>query len=244
MVALIGPSGSGKSTLLRCINQLEKVDAGTVRIDGDELCRNDAAGRAVYADEAAQRAIRSRWAWCFSPSTSFRTCRFCRTSRWHRRWCCKRRKKQAEETAMELLQRSGLHERGSAYPTSFRVGRHSAVAIARALAMRPQVLCFDEPTSALDPELTGEVLSVMQQLAKEHMTMLVVTHEMRFAAGGGPRHLHGWRRDRRAGAGQTGDRAATAGAYAGVFAPCERIGAADVVNQAKADNPRFHHGVW
>ena len=84
---------------------------------------------------------------------------------------------------MELLQKVGLHERGSAYPYQLSGGQAQRVAIARALAMRPQVLCFDEPTSALDPELTGEVLSVMQQLAKEHMTMLVVTHEMRFAAG-------------------------------------------------------------
>ena len=183
VVALIGPSGSGKSTLLRCINQLEKVDAGTIRIDGDELCRNDAAGRAVYADEAAQRAIRLKMGMVFQSFNLFPHLSVLQNITLAQTLVLQTPQKQAEETAMELLQKVGLHERGSAYPYQLSGGQAQRVAIARALAMRPQVLCFDEPTSALDPELTGEVLSVMQQLAKEHMTMLVVTHEMRFAAG-------------------------------------------------------------
>lgn len=183
VVAIIGPSGSGKSTMLRCINQLETVDAGTIRIDGDVLCHDDASGRAVYADEAARRAIRLKMGMVFQSFNLFPHLSVLQNITLAQTLVLQTPQKQAEDIAMELLQKVGLHERGGAYPYQLSGGQAQRVAIARALAMHPQVLCFDEPTSALDPELTGEVLSVMLQLAKEHMTMIVVTHEMRFAAG-------------------------------------------------------------
>ena len=183
VVAIIGPSGSGKSTMLRCVNQLERVDAGTIRVDGQTLCQNDANGCAVYADEQARRAIRLKMGMVFQSFNLFPHLSVLQNITLAQTLVLQTPQKQAEETAMELLQKVGLQDRSGAYPYQLSGGQAQRVEIARALAMHPQVLCFDEPTSALDPELTGEVLSVMLQLAKEHMTMLVVTHEMRFAAG-------------------------------------------------------------
>lgn len=173
VTSIIGASGSGKSTLLRCINLLEIPTSGEIHFQGENILSRK-GGAAAY---------RSKVGMVFQSFNLFPHLSVLQNITLAQTLVLQTPQKQAEETAMELLQKVGLHERGSAYPYQLSGGQAQRVAIARALAMRPQVLCFDEPTSALDPELTGEVLSVMQQLAKEHMTMLVVTHEMRFAAG-------------------------------------------------------------
>lgn len=181
VVAIIGPSGSGKSTFLRCLNQLEDVDAGSICIDGEFLCQ-DVDGRAVYVSEADRRRLCLKMGMVFQAFNLFPHLSVIQNITLAQKLVYKTPSKEAEEVAMALLQKVGLADRRDAYPYQLSGGQKQRVAIARALAMKPQVLCFDEPTSALDPELTGEVLAVMLELAKEHMTMLVVTHEMGFAA--------------------------------------------------------------
>ena len=180
VVALIGPSGSGKSTLLRCLNQLETVDSGTIVLDGLTLCRT-LGGKLTSADPANLRRITLKMGMVFQSYNLFphmsvmqnltdapmRVKRLSRT--------------QATERARELLAKVGLSDKADQYPYQLSGGQQQRVAIARALCMDPEILCFDEPTSALDPELTQEVLGVMRELARERMTMLVVTHEMSFA---------------------------------------------------------------
>ena len=180
VVALIGPSGSGKSTLLRCLNQLETVDSGTIVLDGVTLCRTR-DGKLTYADPATLRRITLKMGMVFQSYNLFphmsvmqnRTDAPMRVKRLSRA--------QATERARELLAKVGLSDKADQYPYQLSGGQQQRVAIARALCMGPEILCFDEPTSALDPELTQEVLGVMRELARERMTMLVVTHEMSFA---------------------------------------------------------------
>ena len=180
VVALIGPSGSGKSTLLRCLNQLETVDSGTIILDDITLCRTR-GGKLTYADPATLRRITLKMGMVFQSYNLFphmsvmqnRTDAPMRVKRLSRA--------QATERARELLAKVGLSDKADQYPYQLSGGQQQRVAIARALCMDPEILCFDEPTSALDPELTQEVLGVMRELARERMTMLVVTHEMSFA---------------------------------------------------------------
>jgi len=179
-VAIIGPSGSGKSTLLRCLNQLEKIDDGTIALDGLFLCRS-ADGRAQYAQAAILRKITLRMGMVFQSYHLFPHMNVLMNItdapiRVKRIPAAK-----ALKLGMELLERVGLSDKAQAYPHQLSGGQAQRVAIARALCMEPEILCFDEPTSALDPEITNEVLSVIRGLAKEQMTMLVVTHEMGFA---------------------------------------------------------------
>jgi polar amino acid transport system ATP-binding protein len=178
---VIGPSGSGKSTFLRCINHLERIDAGEMKVDGHLIGYKMHGGKLHELRESDVAKQRREIGMVFQRFNLFphmtavenvmeAPCTVRRTS-----------KKAARESALGLLERVGLGHRGDAYPTQLSGGQQQRVAIARALAMEPRLMLFDEPTSALDPELVGEVLDVMRELARDGMTMVVVTHEMGFA---------------------------------------------------------------
>ena len=170
-LVIIGPSGSGKSTLLRCVNLLEPIDSGRIFFEGQEITR-----KGVKLD-----AIRQRIGIVFQQFNLFPHLRAIDNLTLAARRVGKVPKKEAEQRAHELLERVGLADKAPSYPHQLSGGQQQRVAIARALMMRPHVMLFDEVTSALDPELVGEVLVVMRDLARDGMTMLVVTHEMQFA---------------------------------------------------------------
>jgi len=170
-LVVIGPSGSGKSTLLRCINLLEPVDSGRVFFEGEELTR-----RGVKLPQ-----VRQRIGIVFQQFNLFPHLRVIDNLTLGARRVKKMPRKEAEARALDLLARVGLPEKVRSYPHQLSGGQQQRVAIARALVMEPRVMLFDEVTSALDPELVGEVLVVMRDLAKSGMTMVVVTHEMQFA---------------------------------------------------------------
>jgi len=181
VVAVIGPSGSGKSTILRSINMLERIDGGRIEVEGDVMVDTKEDGRVVYADEKKLREIKLRFGMVFQNFNLFPHYSVLRNVI-DAPICVKKMDKQkARELGLELLEKMGLKDKADAYPYQLSGGQCQRVAIARALAMKPDILFFDEPTSALDPELTGEVLKVMRNLAAEHMTMVVITHEMKFA---------------------------------------------------------------
>ena len=180
-VVIIGPSGSGKSTLLRCATLLTDMDSGELLYMGDYAAKNDASGKAVYAGKAELKKIRSRFGLVFQSFNLFPHYSVLRNLTDAQVNVLKRSKSEAREKAMALLGKMGLADKADAYPCQLSGGQQQRVAIARALAMDPEILFFDEPTSALDPELTGEILKVIRQLADEHMTMVIVTHEMSFA---------------------------------------------------------------
>ena len=181
VVAIIGPSGSGKSTLLRCATLLTDMDSDELLYMGDYAAKNDASGKAVYAGKAELKKIRSRFGLVFQSFNLFPHYSVLRNLTDAQVNVLKRSKSEAREKAMVLLGKMGLADKADAYPCQLSGGQQQRVAIARALAMDPEILFFDEPTSALDPELTGEILKVIRQLADEHMTMVIVTHEMSFA---------------------------------------------------------------
>ena len=175
VISIIGPSGSGKSTLLRCASFLERADGGDILYDGQYAVRDG-----VYAPKAELNRFRTRFGLVFQnfqlfPHYSVMK-NICEAPILHGE-----EKEEVSERALSLIKKMGLEGKETAYPFRLSGGQQQRVAIARALAMRPEVLYFDEPTSALDPELTGEVLKVIRQLAEEKMTMVVVTHEMPFA---------------------------------------------------------------
>ena len=181
VVVLLGPSGSGKTTFLRCINQLETIDGGRIWVDGDLMGYAERGGRLHRLTDKAIAAQRRDIGMCFQRFNLFPhktalenimegPCQVKGMS-----------KDKARARGMELLDRVGLQDKPRAYPAQLSGGQQQRVAIARALAMDPKLMLFDEPTSALDPELVGEVLAVMRELAASGMTMIVVTHEMGFA---------------------------------------------------------------
>ena len=176
VLSIIGPSGSGKSTLLRCISQLEDVTDGTITICGKKLVENG-----VYVDKKLKHEIILKSGLVFQNFNIFPHYSVLKNVTEPQIQVLKRPKDEAEQTAMELLKRMGLAEKAQNYPCELSGGQQQRVSIARALALKPEVLLFDEPTSALDPELTGEILAVIKELASEKMTMVVVTHEMAFA---------------------------------------------------------------
>lgn len=176
VLAVIGPSGGGKSTLLRCVTNLEPVTSGDILIGGDELVRGG-----VYAPAGVQRRICLRVGLVFQNFNLFPHFSVLRNVTEAQTVVLGRSRADAEERAMSLLAKMGLESRAHAYPCELSGGQQQRVSIARAMALNPEVLFFDEPTSALDPELTGEILKVIRQLAEEHMTMAIVTHEMAFA---------------------------------------------------------------
>lgn len=182
VVAIIGPSGSGKSTLLRCINQLEKADGGEITVDGTKMFYSDEKkGSVIYASKKQLREIRLKIGLVFQNFNLFPHLSVLSNITQAPLHVLKMSKEQARSTAMDLLEKMGLSGKENAYPCELSGGQQQRVSIARALALKPQILFFDEPTSALDPELTGEILKVIKELAKEKMTMVIVTHEMAFA---------------------------------------------------------------
>lgn len=181
VLSIIGPSGSGKSTLLRCLTQLEQVDGGSITICGETMVQEDENQRVLYADKQQLHAVRLHLGLVFQNFNLFPHMNVLRNITEAQMHVLKRSKREAEEIARKLLVKMGLEEKEKAYPCQLSGGQQQRVSIARALALNPDVLCFDEPTSALDPELTGEILKVIKDLAREKMTMVVVTHEMAFA---------------------------------------------------------------
>jgi polar amino acid transport system ATP-binding protein len=171
VVCIIGPSGSGKSTLLRCVNLLEEPQQGKIVVNGNEITDED-----VDIDGA-----RRKIGMVFQSFNLFAHLTVLENLTVAQRKVLKRGKEEAERVARENLEKVGLSEKETSLPGQLSGGQQQRVAIARALSMNPDVMLFDEPTSALDPELVGDVLAVMRQLAEEGMTMLVVTHEMQFA---------------------------------------------------------------
>ena len=173
-VVIIGPSGCGKSTFLRCLNQLEKIDSGTVSVAGIEFDH-------AHLDHATQHRLRLRAGMVFQSFNLFPHLTAMQNITLAPIRVNREPRERAETRARELLQKVGLLDRADFFPSQLSGGQQQRAAIARALAMQPAVMLFDEPTSSLDPELRGEVLRVMRDLAEEGMTMLVVTHEMNFA---------------------------------------------------------------
>lgn len=179
VVVVIGPSGSGKSTFLRCLNRLEEPTSGEIIFDGTNITDN----------KSNINKIREKMGMVFQQFNLFPHKSVLENLTMSPLKVKKVSKEAANKKAMELLERVGLTEKAEAYPASLSGGQKQRIAIARALAMEPDVMLFDEPTSALDPEMVGEVLNVMKTLAKEGMTMVVVTHEMGFAKEVGDRIL-------------------------------------------------------
>jgi polar amino acid transport system ATP-binding protein len=181
VMCLLGPSGSGKSTLLRCINHLEKINSGRLSVDGELVGYRQVGDKLHELRESEVAAKRSQIGMVFQHFNLFPhmtalenvTCAPIRVKNQPR--------ESSQARARELLGQVGLGDKVDAYPSQLSGGQQQRVAIARALAMEPKLMLFDEPTSALDPELVGDVLAAMQQLAREGMTMVVVTHEMGFA---------------------------------------------------------------
>ena len=178
VVSIIGPSGGGKSTMLRCATLLETMDGGTLSY-GENVAAREENGRSVYAGRSALARVRRQFGLVFQQFDLFPHYTVLKN-------VCDapisvQKRDRAEVEAMALLDKMGLKGKENAYPYQLSGGQQQRVAIARALAMKPEILFFDEPTSALDPLLTGEVLRVIRSLADEHMTMVIVTHEMPFA---------------------------------------------------------------
>ena len=180
VVAVIGPSGGGKSTLLRCATTLEKVDSGRIVIGGDVLCDTN-EGRLAYCDRKLEKEIRSKFGLVFQNFNLFPHFSVKRNITEALIHVHKKSKEEAETICQGLLKKMDLTEKADAYPCNLSGGQQQRVSIARALATNPEIIFFDEPTSALDPELTKGVLTVIKDLAKEKMTMVIVTHEMSFA---------------------------------------------------------------
>ena len=174
VVAILGPSGSGKTTFLRCLNFLEKADEGTIRFDGQKVDFHSAT-------KAEIAAIRKKTAFVFQNYNLFLNKTVLQNVTLGLTAGAGMKRQEAERIARDALERVGMADKLKNYPSQLSGGQQQRVAIARALATDPEIIYFDEPTSALDPELIGEVLAVMRQLAEDGMTMLVVTHEMDFA---------------------------------------------------------------
>ncbi|MEV0401510.1 amino acid ABC transporter ATP-binding protein [Actinoallomurus sp. NPDC050550] len=181
VVCLIGPSGSGKSTFLRCINHLERVDGGRIWVDGKVVGYAQRGGRLHELSDKEICKRRTEIGMVFQHFNLFPHMTALQNLIEAPRRALGEKKESATGRALELLDRVGLADKAGAYPRQLSGGQQQRVAIARALCMRPKLLLFDEPTSALDPELVGEVLTVMRDLAASGMTMIVVTHEMGFA---------------------------------------------------------------
>ena len=171
VVCVIGPSGSGKSTFLRCLNRLEEPSSGRILFEGEDLC-----DKKTDIDR-----VRQRMGMVFQQFNLFPNMNILKNLTLGPIELQKRSREEAEAYATELLHKVGLAERANAYPQQLSGGQQQRIAIVRALCMKPDVMLFDEPTSALDPEMVGEVLNVMKDLAAQKMTMVVVTHEMGFA---------------------------------------------------------------
>lgn len=181
VLSIIGPSGSGKSTLLRCAVHLEKVDGGEIIYNGKTMASTNEKGNVIYAGKREIKEIRNSFGLVFQNFNLFSHYSVWKNVTDAPIHIQKRSRDEVEKTAMELLEKMGIADKKDAYPCQLSGGQQQRVSIVRALAMKPDILFFDEPTSALDPELTQEILKVIKELADEHMTMVIVTHEMAFA---------------------------------------------------------------
>ena len=181
IVSIIGPSGSGKSTFLRCLGQLETIDGGSITVDGTVLASTDTNGTVNYASQETQHDLLLRMGMVFQSFNLFPHMTVLNNIMIAPRMVKGMKDDEILPIAEQLLKKVGLWEKRDMYPSRLSGGQQQRVAIARALAMNPEIMLFDEPTSALDPELTGEVLKTIKQLADDHMTMIIVTHEMNFA---------------------------------------------------------------
>jgi len=181
VVGIIGPSGSGKSTLLRCATLLETIDSGEIAYMNEYVVRTNSEGKAVYAPPKELRRIQRYFGLVFQNFNLFPHYSVIKNITDPLITVQKKPKEEAYEIGRKLLDKMGLSEKENAYPCQLSGGQQQRVSIARALALNPKILFFDEPTSALDPELTGEILKVIRNLAKERMTMVIVTHEISFA---------------------------------------------------------------
>lgn len=180
VVSIIGPSGSGKSTILRCATMLEDINGGSLTFDNEKIAWEE-NGKVVYADKHTMKKAREYVGLVFQNFNLFPHFTVLGNVIDAPVHVENVPVAEAKERGMALLERLGLGDKADAYPYQLSGGQQQRVSIARALALQPKILFFDEPTSALDPELTGEVLAVIKQLASEHMTMIIVTHEMQFA---------------------------------------------------------------
>lgn len=180
IVSIIGPSGSGKSTFLRCLGQLETIDGGSITVDGTVLASTE-NGVVKYASSQTQHELLLRMGMVFQSFNLFPHMTVIDNIMIAPRMVKGMKDDEILPIAEQLLNKVGLWEKRDMYPSRLSGGQQQRVAIARALAMNPEIMLFDEPTSALDPELTGEVLKTIKQLADDHMTMIIVTHEMNFA---------------------------------------------------------------
>ena len=178
VIAIIGPSGSGKSTLLRCALMLESIDSGSIELCDQVMAQGSPAD---YADKKALKTLQRKIGLVFQNFNLFPHLSVLENITAAPIRVAGQNREQAEQKARALLQKVGLAEKADAYPYQLSGGQKQRVAIARAMALEPEILFFDEPTSALDPELTGEILKVIRELAEEKMTMVIVTHEMAFA---------------------------------------------------------------
>ncbi len=181
VLAIIGPSGSGKSTLLRCATLLEKMDGGELSYLGEKAVTMDANGNSIYAKNSELKEIQKKFGLVFQNFNLFPHYSVIKNVTDALIHVQKKPKEEALRIGREFLEKMGLSDKETYYPCQLSGGQQQRVSIARALALNPKVLFFDEPTSALDPELTGEILKVIKDLAAEHMTMVIVTHEMNFA---------------------------------------------------------------
>ena len=181
VVSIIGPSGSGKSTLLRCATLLETMDGGDLIYLGEYTAKADETGKSIYGTKAELQKARQHFGLVFQNFNLFPHYSVLKNITEPPILIGKRPKDEVYAEARKLLKKMGLADKEDAYPYQLSGGQQQRVSIARALAMKPKILFFDEPTSALDPELTGEILHVIKELAAEHMTMVIVTHEMSFA---------------------------------------------------------------
>lgn len=181
VVSIIGPSGSGKSTLLRCATLLETMDGGDLIYLGEYTAKADETGKSIYGTKAELQKARQHFGLVFQNFNLFPHYSVLKNITEPPILIGKRPKDEVYAEARELLKKMGLADKEDAYPYQLSGGQQQRVSIARALAMKPKILFFDEPTSSLDPELTGEILHVIKELAAEHMTMVIVTHEMSFA---------------------------------------------------------------
>jgi len=181
VVSILGPSGSGKTTLLRCATMLEKIDSGEIIYLGEHAVLNDSNGNAVYAKKKDLKRIQGYFGLVFQNFNLFPHYNVMKNIMDAPVNIHKRDFDEVEARCDELLEKMGLLDKKHAYPCQLSGGQKQRVAIARALCMNPKILFFDEPTSALDPELTGEILKVIKDLAAKNMTMVIVTHEMSFA---------------------------------------------------------------
>ena len=181
VVSIIGPSGAGKSTFIRCLNHLEIIQKGSICINGQYLARMDAEGNSVYAPEKEMRKICLNMGMVFQSFNLFPHMTVLENIMAAPVYVKGMTREEILPVAQRLLEKVGLWNKRDFYPGNLSGGQKQRVAIARALAMNPEIMLFDEPTSALDPEMVGDVLDVMKELAQQGMTMLIVTHEMGFA---------------------------------------------------------------